>query len=101
MQGRVVKRVDCRPNDDQYMKMKITQIQRHQQPKKSIRQLEKAEVKFKPISQHQEEQAKQKQKKEGAKLTRASEDVVRNALFHAFERHQYYKCVLFYVSYRF
>ncbi|KAK6111899.1 Transcription initiation factor IIF beta subunit family protein [Brugia pahangi] len=94
IEGRVVKRADCRPpQTDDYMRMKIKQIEKSSQPKRHVKQMEKAEVKFKPIAVHAEMLAREKQKKEGAKTVRADKDVVRQAIFHAFEKHQYYRLV--------
>ncbi|EFO26064.2 hypothetical protein LOAG_02427 [Loa loa] len=94
IEGRVVKRADCRPPQTaDYMRMKIKQIEKSSQPKRHVKQMEKAEVKFKPIAVHAEMQAREKQKKEGAKTVRADKDVVRQAIFHAFEKHQYYRLV--------
>ncbi|VDK81739.1 unnamed protein product [Litomosoides sigmodontis] len=94
IEGRVVKRADCRPPQTaDYMRMKIKQIERSCQPKRHVKQMEKAEVKFKPIAVHVEMLAREKQKKEGAKAVRADKDIVRQAIFHAFEKHQYYRLV--------
>uniref|UniRef100_A0A183I482 General transcription factor IIF subunit 2 n=1 Tax=Onchocerca flexuosa TaxID=387005 RepID=A0A183I482_9BILA len=94
IEGRVVKRADCRPPQTaDYMRMKIKQIEKSSQPKRHVKQMEKAEVKFKPIAVHAEMLAREKQKKEGAKTVRADKDVVRQAIFHAFEKHQYYRLI--------
>ncbi|CAG9537637.1 unnamed protein product [Cercopithifilaria johnstoni] len=94
IEGRVVKRADCRPPQTaDYMRMKIKQIERSCQPKRHVKQMEKAEVKFKPIAVHAEMLAREKQKKEGAKTVRADKDIVRQAMFHAFEKHQYYRLI--------
>uniref|UniRef100_A0A0N5AZ69 General transcription factor IIF subunit 2 n=1 Tax=Syphacia muris TaxID=451379 RepID=A0A0N5AZ69_9BILA len=94
LEGRVVKRADCRPpRSEVYLKMKINQIERSSQPKRHVKQIDKAEVKFKPVAIHAESLAREKQKKEGAKTVRADKDLVRQAIFHAFEKHQYYRLV--------
>ncbi|VDM96856.1 unnamed protein product [Thelazia callipaeda] len=94
IEGRVVKRADCRPPQTaDYMRMKIKQIEKSSQPKRHVKQMEKAEVKFKPIAAHAEMLMKEKQKKEGAKTVRADKDIVRQAIFHAFEKHQYYRLI--------
>ncbi|KAL3989815.1 Transcription initiation factor IIF beta subunit family protein [Acanthocheilonema viteae] len=94
IEGRVVKRADCRPHQTaDYMRMKIKQIEKSCQPKRHVKQMEKAEVKFKPISVHAEMLAREKLKKEGAKTVRADKDIVRQAIFHAFEKHQYYRLI--------
>lgn len=51
----------------------------------------KAAVKFKPVAAHAEDMMRIKQKKEGAKTVRADRNVLMQALFHAFEKHQYYR----------
>uniref|UniRef100_A0A158PE28 General transcription factor IIF subunit 2 n=1 Tax=Angiostrongylus costaricensis TaxID=334426 RepID=A0A158PE28_ANGCS len=92
IEGRVVKRAECRPPaSSSYLKMKIAQISKSGQPKKQVLQMEKAAVKFKPIAAHAEDMMRMKQKKEGAKAVRADRDVLMQALFHAFEKHQYYR----------
>ncbi|KAE9413038.1 hypothetical protein Angca_004601, partial [Angiostrongylus cantonensis] len=92
IEGRVVKRAECRPPaSSSYLKMKIAQISKSGQPKKQVLQMEKAAVKFKPIAAHAEDMMRMKQKKEGAKAVRADRDILMQALFHAFEKHQYYR----------
>ncbi|VDP41093.1 unnamed protein product [Heligmosomoides polygyrus] len=92
IEGRVVKRVECRPPATSgYLKMKIAQISNSGQPKKQVLQMEKAAVKFKPVAAHAEDMMRIKQKKEGAKTVRADRNVLMQALFHAFEKHQYYR----------
>ncbi|MCP9257337.1 General transcription factor IIF subunit 2 [Dirofilaria immitis] len=58
----------------------LKQIEKSSQPKRHVKQMEKAEVKFKPIAVH-------------AEMFSADKDVVRQAVFHAFEKHQYYRLV--------
>ncbi|VDM83293.1 unnamed protein product [Strongylus vulgaris] len=77
--------------DVSYLKMKIAQISNSGQPKKQVMQMEKAAVKFKPVAAHAEDMMRIKQKKEGAKTVRADRNVLMQALFHAFEKHQYYR----------
>lgn len=48
-------------------------------------------MKFKPVAAHAEDMMRIKQKKEGAKTVRADRNVLMQALFHAFEKHQYYR----------
>ncbi|KAK0411117.1 hypothetical protein QR680_005491 [Steinernema hermaphroditum] len=92
IQGRVVKRAECRPPDsNDYLSMKISKIKERQEPRRKIELMEKAEVKFKPTAIHAEDIAREKMKKEGAKTVRAEKDVVRDALFAAFQNHQYYR----------
>ncbi|KAK6015766.1 transcription initiation factor IIF, beta subunit [Ostertagia ostertagi] len=92
IEGRVVKRAECRPPaSSSYLKMKIAQISSSGQPKKQVLQMEKAAVKFKPVAAHAEDMMRIKQKKEGAKTVRADRNVLMQALFHAFEKHQYYR----------
>ncbi|KJH48530.1 tRNA-guanine transglycosylase [Dictyocaulus viviparus] len=92
IEGRVVKRAECRPPaSNSYLKMKIAQISKSGQPKKQVLQMEKAAVKFKPVAAHAEDMMRIKQKKEGVKTVRAERNVLLQALFHAFEKHQYYR----------
>ncbi|KAL3078730.1 hypothetical protein niasHT_036067 [Heterodera trifolii] len=92
IEGRIVCRADCQPpNSTDYMRMKIAQIQRVSQPKKTVKQMDRAVVKFKPVNAHQEHQVKEKQRKEGTRAIRLERDEVVSLLFNAFERHQFYR----------
>lgn len=92
IEGRIVIRAECQPpNSKDYMRMKVRQIQRVSQPKKTVQQMERAVVKFKPVNAHQEHMVKEKAKKEGVKAVRLERDEVVQLLFHAFEKHQYYR----------
>ncbi|KAI1715314.1 transcription initiation factor IIF, beta subunit domain-containing protein [Ditylenchus destructor] len=92
VEGRVVKRAECQPpNSLAYMKMKIKQIEKVSQPKQLIQTMDKAVVKFKPTATHNEHLIKEKAKKDGAKTVRGDRDVVTQAIFSAFEKHQYYR----------
>ncbi|KAI1702156.1 transcription initiation factor IIF, beta subunit domain-containing protein [Ditylenchus destructor] len=92
VEGRVVKRAECQPpNSLAYMKMKIKQIEKVSQPKQLIQTMDKAVVKFKPTATHNEHLIKEKAKKDGAKTVRGDRDVVTQAIFRAFEKHQYYR----------
>uniref|UniRef100_A0A914WIH6 General transcription factor IIF subunit 2 n=1 Tax=Plectus sambesii TaxID=2011161 RepID=A0A914WIH6_9BILA len=94
LEGRVVKRAECRPPASLgYLKMKISQIEKSGQPKRQIQQIDKAEVKFKPVAIHAEDMAREKAKKEGIKAVRADKDKVVSMLFQAFEKHQYYRLI--------
>jgi len=93
IEGRVVQKAECRPPpSDRYMKMKISEIQKVNQPEKTVKQMDKAVVKYKPIAQHVEAVQAQKQKKEG-KNVRLEKQQLMELIFHAFEKHQYYKLV--------
>ncbi|VDK55656.1 unnamed protein product [Anisakis simplex] len=94
LEGRVVKRADCRPPQTaSYLRMKIKHIERSSIPKRQLKQIDKAEVKFKPVAIHAETLARERQKKEGAKTVRGDKDVIRQAIFQAFEKHQYYRLI--------
>ena len=71
--------------------MKARQIELVSIPKKTVQQMDKAVVKFKPVSIHVENIAKDKQKKEGAKAVRLERPQVVEMIFKAFEKHQYYR----------
>lgn len=75
------------------MKMKISQIEKISQPKNTVKQMDRAVVKFKPKAQHQENLAKDKFKKENTKAVRLDREIVVRELFKAFEKHQYYRLV--------
>uniref|UniRef100_A0A915DH58 General transcription factor IIF subunit 2 n=2 Tax=Ditylenchus dipsaci TaxID=166011 RepID=A0A915DH58_9BILA len=95
VEGRVSgEKAECQPpNSLSYMKMKIRQIETVSQPKQYVQTMDRAVVKFKPTNLHKENFAKDKAKKDGAKTVRGDLDTVRQAVFHAFEKHQYYKLV--------
>jgi len=93
VEGRVVQRAECRPPpSEHYMKMKITEIQKVNQPEKTVKQMDKAVVKYKPIAHHAEAVQAQKLKKEG-KNVRLEKQQLMELIFQAFEKHQYYKLV--------
>lgn len=72
--------------------MKVRQIHKVSQPKKTVQKINKAVVKFKPVNAHQEHTAnKDKAKKEGLRAVRLEKDDVVKLLFHAFEKHQFYR----------
>lgn len=88
----VVKRAECQPPATlDYMKMKISQIEKISQPKHTVKQMDKAEVKFKPTSYHVENLAKEKAKKDNVRAVRVERDILLKELFQAFEKHQYYR----------
>ncbi|KAF1755027.1 hypothetical protein GCK72_021594 [Caenorhabditis remanei] len=92
IEGRIIKKAECRPPaTSKYMKMKLAHIVKNTQPKKTVKMIDKAAVKFKPVSVHAEDMIKSKQKKDGAKTYRADRDVLRQALFKAFEKHSFYR----------
>uniref|UniRef100_A0A5S6R4K1 General transcription factor IIF subunit 2 n=1 Tax=Trichuris muris TaxID=70415 RepID=A0A5S6R4K1_TRIMR len=88
--GRVVQKAECRPPPSKkYMKMKINHIENVSRPEKLIKTMERAEVKFKPSNQGIIED----RTKRVEKNIRLSRDDLRNLLFQAFEKHQYYRLV--------
>ncbi|GMT10739.1 hypothetical protein PFISCL1PPCAC_2036, partial [Pristionchus fissidentatus] len=92
LEGRVVKRAECRPPDSlAYLKMKIGHIEKSGQPKRHIQTIDKAAVKFKPVAMHDEDMMRIKQKKDGIKTVRMDKDVLRQNIFMAFEKHEYYR----------
>jgi len=94
IEGRVVTKAECQPpSSSEYMKMKARQIELVSQPKNVVQQMEKAVIKFKPVTMHAEDLAKEKLKKEGVKAVRFERAHVMEMIFNAFEKHQYYKLV--------
>lgn len=73
------------------MKMKIEQIEKISQPKNTVKQMDRAVVKFKPTANHVENLAFNKAKKDGIKATRGERSDIMQDIFHAFEKHQYYR----------
>jgi hypothetical protein len=71
--------------------MKISSIKETSEPKRTVKLMDKAVVKFKPTAQHQENLAKEKSKKENFRSVRVDRDIVLRELFQAFEKHQYYR----------
>lgn len=87
-----MKRAECQPPATlDYMKMKISFIEKASQPKKTIKQMDKAVVTHKPKAQHTEHLAKEKSKKENARAVRVDREIVMREIFQAFEKHQYYR----------
>lgn len=87
-----MKRAECQPPATlDYMKMKISSIKETSEPKRTVKLMDKAVVKFKPTAQHQENLAKEKSKKENFRSVRVDRDIVLRELFQAFEKHQYYR----------
>ncbi|KAI6186631.1 General transcription factor IIF subunit 2 [Aphelenchoides besseyi] len=92
VEGRIVKRAECQPPaTTDYMKMKMSQIEKYSQPKHTVKQMDKAEVKFKPTAVHQENLAKEKIKKDTNRAVRVDRDILMKEIFQAFEKHQYYR----------
>ncbi|XP_072033641.1 general transcription factor IIF subunit 2-like [Amphiura filiformis] len=92
IEGKVIQRMECRPvGGDHYMKMKRLQIQQAQKPVRITQQLNSHVVKtFKPVRDHQMNIEFNRMKKEQGKKARMDADKVKDLLFNAFERHQYY-----------
>jgi transcription initiation factor TFIIF subunit beta len=91
----VLKKAECQPpNSLDYMKMKISQIEKVSQPKNTVKQMDKAEVKFKPTAYHPENLAKERAKKENYRAVRLDREIVMKEIFKAFEKHQYYRFVI-------
>ncbi|CDW57264.1 general transcription factor IIF subunit 2 [Trichuris trichiura] len=88
--GRIVQKAECRPPPStNYMKMKKTHIENVSKPEKLIKTMERAEVKFKPSNQG----TIVERTKRVEKNIRLNRDDLRNLLFQAFEKHQYYRLV--------
>lgn len=87
-----MKRAECQPpKSSAYMKMKIQQIEKISQPKNTVKQMDRAVVKFKPTANHAENIGIAKAKKDGIKAIRSERSDVLQEIFHAFEKHQYYR----------
>ncbi|XP_053687068.1 general transcription factor IIF subunit 2-like [Sabethes cyaneus] len=90
-EGRIVKRLECRPYDDNcYMKMKLDSIRKASQPRRQTKSLEKIVNNFKPISNHKHNIEYVERKKTEGKKSRDDKAAVQDMLFNAFEKHQYY-----------
>jgi len=91
VEGVVVQKGECRPQATKdYMSLKQENFRRVQQPQRSVMQLDKAVVSYKPISMHVNDVADKEKKKEQGKKSREDKDKVQDMLFRAFEKHQYY-----------
>jgi hypothetical protein len=73
--------------------MKISLIEKASQPTRTVKQMDRAVVKFKPVAQHAENIAREKAKKENPKAVRIDREIVMREIFQAFEKHQYYRFV--------
>jgi len=91
LEGNVVQKGECRPiGNDNYMNLKKETIRQASQPTRTVQQLEKAVVNYKPIAAHKSELDFESKKKSEGKKSREDKDKVQDVLFSAFEKHQYY-----------
>ncbi|CAG2109632.1 unnamed protein product [Medioppia subpectinata] len=97
LEGNVVQKGECRPiGNDNYMNLKKETIRKASQPARTVQQLDRAVINYKPISAHKSDvihnlllDFELKKKSEGKK-SREDKDKVQDMLFSAFEKHQYY-----------
>lgn len=91
LEGRVVKRAECRPYSDAvYMNVKKDAIMKAIEPTRKTKQLDRAVNSYKPVSNHAANIAHEKRKKEEGKKSRDDKEKVMEKLFQLFEKHQYY-----------
>lgn len=91
IEGRVIHRAECRPKiNDTYMKLHKSRLELGNKPKRAVISLDKAVIGFKPKTAHDADIDYEKRKKEEGKKTRDDAGIVQQALFCAFEKHQYY-----------
>lgn len=90
-EGKIAKRADCRPIENKnYMMMKRKAIEKACRPVRQAKQITTVVTAFKPISGHQINVKQEKIQKEAGKRVRDDPEVVREKLYKAFEKHQYY-----------
>ncbi|CAL8371161.1 unnamed protein product [Arctogadus glacialis] len=91
MEGMIVKKAECKPAVQGYMKLKKMQIEESTKPQRLSQQLEKAVTNiYKPVANHIVNAEFEKKKRQDGRMVRAERRVVLDMLFSAFERHQYY-----------
>ncbi|KAL5004847.1 hypothetical protein ScPMuIL_018303 [Solemya velum] len=90
IEGKVMQRAECCPVANmRYSKFKKTQIESQNKPQRQVMHTDVV-INYKPKTDHFFNiEHKQKKKNEGKK-TRAPVDLVKDMLFNAFEKHQYY-----------
>ncbi|KAF6038580.1 GTF2F2 [Bugula neritina] len=91
LEGKVIQRMECRPHGDQhYMKYKKHQVEESNKPKRYVMQIDKPVNTYKPVSNHAHLAEHEAKKKADGKRSRDDAEKVKEVLFKAFERHQYY-----------
>jgi len=92
IEGKVVQRAECKPDieDYDYKEMKKKLNQKTNRPENKVKSIEKAEIKFKPVSRHIEHTTMERAKRDN-KNVRLEKNALLDLLFQAFEKHQYYK----------
>ncbi|CAL8388206.1 general transcription factor IIF subunit 2 [Gadus morhua] len=91
MEGMIVKKAECKPAAQGYMKLKKLQLEESTKPQRLSQQLEKAVTNiYKPVANHIVNAEFEKKKRQEGRMVRAERRVVLDMLFSAFERHQYY-----------
>ncbi|KAI1301935.1 General transcription factor IIF subunit 2 [Halotydeus destructor] len=91
LEGNVCQKGECRPIASKgYMDLKMESIRKASQPTRSVKTLDKAVNAYKPVSAHKADIEFEKKKKTEGKKARDDKDKVTEALFAAFEKHQYY-----------
>ncbi|QQP51131.1 General transcription factor IIF subunit 2, partial [Caligus rogercresseyi] len=83
LEGRVVKKAECRPISDKTYMSAI-------EPTRQTVQLDRAVNHYKPISNHAANIEHARRKKEEGKKSRDDKEKVMERLFELFEKHQYY-----------
>lgn len=91
IEGKVIRRAECRPRiDASYMRLNKCRIEQGNKPRREVIQLARAVNTYKPKSAHDNDIEYEMKKKEEGKKTRSDEHVVQDALYSAFEKHQFY-----------
>lgn len=91
MEGRIVQKLECRPNADMiYMNLKKESIRRAAEPERKVQSLDRVVQNFKPVSDHKHNIEYREKKKAEGKKARDDKAAVQDMLFNAFEKHQYY-----------
>lgn len=90
-EGRITKRADCRPvQDNNYMTMKRKAFELQMQPGRQVKQITTLHTNFKPVSDHPMNAEPERRRKEEGKRVRGTKEEVLETLFTAFEKHQFY-----------
>ncbi|XP_067929972.1 general transcription factor IIF subunit 2-like [Watersipora subatra] len=89
--GKVIQRMECRPQADQnYLKYKKHQVEESNKPERYVIQIDNPVNTYKPVSTHAHIAEHEARKKADGKRSRDDAAHVKELLFKAFEKHQYY-----------
>lgn len=91
IEGVIMQRAECRPVvDPTYMQLKRVQLEESNKPAHKVVQLTGHVQTYKPVTKHVHHVQEEMKRKEMGRRPREERDIVKERLFGAFEKHQYY-----------